>query len=66
MAESAMLSGFDFNEDMGISISADNINFACFLPIVSDFDAVPYGPEVSDRDFFPPLTEAYPFSGQTL
>ena len=65
-AEPTMLSGFYLDENTGVSISADNINFAGFLSIVSGLDPISFGQEIGNSDFFPPFTEAYPFAGQTL
>ena len=66
VTESGVLSCFDLNEHIGVTIFADDINFTAFLPIISGFDMKPFGPEMFDGDIFTTFTEAYPFFRQTL
>lgn len=61
-----MLSGLDLDEYEGIQVPADNINFAGFLPIVSELYAISLVLEIGHRNVFTPLTEAYSIPGQTL
>lgn len=60
VAEAGVFSCFDLDEHIGVTIFADYINLTAFLPIISGFYRIAYGPKMFDGDIFTSFTEVYP------